>query len=220
MKKLLFKMIIILLVIITGFCGYYGYLGYQIYQDKIQEQSLSERVHQLKSKEDYVTLDQISPIYKEAVLESEDRRFYQHGPVDYYGLARAMLTNLTTFSFKEGGSTITQQLSKNLCLSFEKDLSRKFAEVFIARDLEKMYSKDEILEMYLNITYLGEGNYGIQAASQYYYHIDAINLNKQQSDILVKTLKRPSVYNPSKVNYKTAIKLPFFLNIFHRYLTY
>lgn len=200
MKKLLFKMIIILLVIITGFCGYYGYLGYQIYQDKIQEQSLSERVNQLKSKEDYVTLDQISPIYKEAVLESEDRRFYQHGPVDYYGLARAMLTNLTTFSFKEGGSTITQQLSKNLCLSFEKNLSRKFAEVFIARDLEKMYSKDEILEMYLNITYLGEGNYGIQAASQYYYHIDAINLNKQQSEILVKTLKRPSVYNPSKVN--------------------
>ena len=200
MKKLLFKMIIILLVIITGFCGYYGYLGYQIYQDKIQEQSLSERVNQLKSKEDYVTLDQISPIYKEAVLESEDRRFYQHGPVDYYGLARAMLTNLTTFSFKDGWSTITQQLSKNLCLSFEKDLSRKFAEVFIARDLEKMYNKDEILEMYLNITYLGEGNYGIQAASQYYYHIDAIDLNKQQSDILVKTLKRPSVYNPSKVN--------------------
>ena len=200
MKKLLFKMIIILLVIITGFCGYYGYLGYQIYQDKIQEQSLSERVNQLKSKEDYVTLDQISPIYKEAVLESEYRRFYQHGPVDYYGLARAMFINITTFSFKEGGSTITQQLAKNLCLSFKKNLSRKFAEVFIAKDLEDHYSKDEILEMYLNITYLGEGNYGIQAASQYYYHIDAIDLNKQQCDILVKTLKRPSVYNPSKVN--------------------
>lgn len=200
MKKLLFKMIIILLVIITGFCGYYGYLGYQIYQDKIQEQSLSERVNQLKSKEDYVTIDQISPIYKEAVLEGEDRRFYKHGPVDYYGLARAMFINITTFSFKEGGSTITQQLAKNLCLSFKKNLSRKFAEVFIAKDLEDHYSKDEILEMYLNITYLGEGNYGIQAASQYYYHIDAIDLNKQQCDILVKTLKRPSVYNPSKVN--------------------
>ena len=200
MKKLLFKLIIILLVIITGFCGYYGYLGYQIYQDKIQEQSLSERVNQLKSKEDYVTLDQISPIYKEAVLESEDRRFYKHGPVDYYGLARAMFINITTFSFKEGGSTITQQLAKNLCLSFKKNLSRKFAEVFIAKDLEDHYSKDEILEMYLNITYLGEGNYGIQAASQYYYHIDAIDLNKQQCDILVKTLKRPSVYNPSKEN--------------------
>ena len=200
MKKLLFKMIIILLVIITGFCGYYGYLGYQIYQDKIQEQSLSERVNQLKSKEDYVTLDQISPIYKEAVLESEDRRFYKHGPVDYYGLARAMFINITTFSFKEGGSTITQQLAKNLCLSFKKNLSRKFAEVFIAKDLEDHYSKDEILEMYLNITYLGEGNYGIQAASQHYYHIDAIDLNKQQSEVLVKTLKRSSIYNPSKIN--------------------
>ncbi|MDO5811974.1 MAG: biosynthetic peptidoglycan transglycosylase [Bacillota bacterium] len=200
MKKFLLKIIIIFLIIVTGFGGYYGYLGYQIYQDKIEEQSLSKRVNQLKSKEDYVTLDQISPIYKEAVLESENRRFYQHGPVDYYGLARAMFTNITTFSFKEGGSTITQQLSKNLCLSFEKDLSRKFAEVFIARDLEEMYSKDDILEMYLNITYLGEGNYGIQAASQYYYHIDAIDLNKQQSDVLVRTLKRPSIYNPSKIN--------------------
>ena len=200
MKKFLFKIIFLLIIVVTGFCGYYGYLGYQMYQDKIQEMPLEQRVEQLKNKEDYVTLDQISPIYQKAVLESEDRRFYKHGPVDYYGLARATFTNLTTFSFKEGGSTITQQLSKNLCLSFEKDLSRKFAEVFIARDLEKMYSKDEILEMYLNITYLGEGNYGIQAASQYYYHIDAIDLNKQQSDILVKTLKRPSVYNPSKVN--------------------
>lgn len=200
MKKFLLKIISIFLIIASGFCGYYGYLGYQIYQDKIEERSLSERVDQLKSKEDYVTLNQISPIYKEAVLESEDRRFYQHGPVDYYGLARAMFTNLTAFSFKEGGSTITQQLAKNLCLSFEKDLSRKFAEVFIAKDLEDHYSKDEILEMYLNITYLGEGNYGIQAASQHYYHIDAIDLNKQQSEVLVKTLKRPSIYNPSKIN--------------------
>ena len=101
MKKFLLKIISIFLIIVSGFCGYYGYLGYQIYQDKIEERSLSERVDQLKSKEDYVTLNQISPIYKEAVLESEDRRFYQHGPVDYYGLARAMFTNLTTFSFKE-----------------------------------------------------------------------------------------------------------------------
>ena len=181
MKKFLLKIISIFLIIVSGFCGYYGYLGYQIYQDKIEERSLSERVDQLKSKEDYVTLNQISLIYKEAVLESEDRRFYQHDPVDYYGLARAMFTNLTTFSFK-------------------KDLSRKFAEVFIAKDLEDHYSKDEILEMYLNITYLGEGNYGIQAASQHYYHIDAIDLNKQQSEVLVKSLKRPSIYNPSKIN--------------------
>ena len=112
MKKFLLKIISIFLIIVSGFCGYYGYLGYQIYQDKIEERSLSERVDQLKSKEDYVTLNQISPIYKEAVLESEDRRFYQHGPVDYYGLARAMFTNLTTFSFKEGDRPLLNSLLK------------------------------------------------------------------------------------------------------------
>lgn len=75
MKKFLLKIISIFLIIASGFCGYYGYLGYQIYQDKIEERSLSERVDQLKSKEDYVTLNQISPIYKEAVLESERSSF-------------------------------------------------------------------------------------------------------------------------------------------------
>lgn len=198
MKKILLKLISIIILLVTCFFGYYGYQGYQLYKDTMARQSIDDRVQQLKMKEDYVTLDQISVIYQEAVIESEDRRFYNHGPVDYYGLARAMFTNVTTMSFKEGGSTITQQLAKNLCLSFEKSLTRKFAEVFIARDLEKNYSKDEILEMYLNITYLGEGNYGIQAASQYYYHIDAIDLNEEQSQVLVKTLKKPSVYNPSQ----------------------
>lgn len=198
MKKIVFRLMIIIFLAMATFFGYYGYQGYQLYQETLTESSLEQRVEQLKSKDDYVTLQQISKTYQDAVIESEDRRFYSHGPVDYYGLARAMFTNITTMSFKEGGSTITQQLAKNLCLSFEKNLTRKFAEVFIARDLEKNYSKDEILEMYLNITYLGEGNYGIQAASQYYYHIDAIDLNEEQSQVLVKTLKKPSVYNPSK----------------------
>ena len=111
-----------------------------------------------------------------------------------------MLTNLTTFLLKRVDRPLLNSSQKIYVFLLKKIFPRKFAEVFIARDLEKMYNKDEILEMYLNITYLGEGNYGIQAASQYYYHIDAIDLNKQQSDILVKTLKRPSVYNPSKVN--------------------
>jgi len=198
MKKIILTFISLVFIIAICFFGYYGYQGHQLYQKTITDQSLATRVQQLKAKEDYVTLKQISKTYQEAVIESEDKRFYSHGPVDYYGLARAMFTNLTTMSFKEGGSTITQQLAKNLCLSFEKNLTRKFAEVFIAMDLENDYSKDEILEMYLNITYLGEGNYGIQAASQYYYHIDAIDLDEEQSQILVKTLKKPSVYNPSK----------------------
>lgn len=200
MKKIISRLFIIILLAVLTFLGYYGYLGYEMYQDVIDEKSLVDRIEELETKDNYVELDQISPIYQELVIDSEDKRFYDHGPVDYIGLARAMATNVVTMSFKEGGSTITQQLAKNLCLSFEKSLDRKIAEVFIARELESDYSKDEILEMYLNITYLGEGNYGIKEACNYYYDIEPIELNEQQAKVLVKTLKAPSAYNPSKIS--------------------
>ena len=200
MKKIIFRLFVIIILITLIFCGFYAYQGSKIYQDVIEEKNIEQRVAELQSKEDYVKLDEIADVYVELVVESEDHRFYQHHGVDYIGLTRAMLTNLATWSYKEGGSTITQQLAKNLCLSFEKSLDRKFAEVFIAWQLERDYSKDEILEMYLNITYLGEGNYGIKAASNYYYNVEPSQLTKEQAEVLVRTLKSPSVYNPSIIN--------------------
>lgn len=200
MKKIIFRLFVIIILIALIFCGFYAYQGYKIYQDVIEEKNIEQRVAELQNKEDYVKLDEIADVYVELVVESEDHRFYQHHGVDYIGLTRAMLTNLATWSYKEGGSTITQQLAKNLCLSFEKSLDRKFAEVFIAWQLERDYSKDEILEMYLNITYLGEGNYGIKAASNYYYNVGPSQLTKEQAEVLVRTLKSPSVYNPSIIN--------------------
>lgn len=200
MKKIIFRLFVIIILIALVFCGFYAYQGYKVYQDVIEEKNIEQRVAELQSKEDYVKLDEIADVYVELVVESEDHRFYQHHGVDYIGLTRAMLTNLATWSYKEGGSTITQQLAKNLCLSFEKSLDRKFAEVFIAWQLERDYSKDEILEMYLNITYLGEGNYGIKAASNYYYNVEPSQLTKEQAEVLVRTLKSPSVYNPSIIN--------------------
>lgn len=200
MKKIIFRLFVIVILIALIFCGFYAYQGYKVYQNVIAEKSIEQRVTELQNKEDYVKLDKIANVYVELVVESEDHRFYQHHGVDYIGLTRAMLTNLATWSYKEGGSTITQQLAKNLCLSFEKSLDRKFAEVFIAWQLERNYSKDEILEMYLNITYLGEGNYGIKAASNYYYNIEPSQLTKEQAEVLVRTLKSPSVYNPSIIN--------------------
>ena len=200
MKKIIFRLFVIIILIALIFCGFYAYQGYKVYQDVIEEKNIEQRVAELQNKEDYVKLDEIADVYVELVVESEDHRFYQHHGVDYIGLTRAMLTNLATWSYKEGGSTITQQLAKNLCLSFEKILDRKFAEVFIAWQLERDYSKDEILEMYLNITYLGEGNYGIKAASNYYYNVEPSQLTKEQAEVLVRTLKSPSVYNPSIIN--------------------
>ena len=200
MKKIIFRLFVIIILIALIFCGFYAYQGYKIYQDVIEEKNIEQRVAELQNKEDYVKLDEIADVYVELVVESEDHRFYQHHGVDYIGLTRAMLTNLATWSYKEGGSTITQQLAKNLCLSFEKSLDRKFAEVFIAWQLERDYSKDEILEMYLNITYLGEGNYGIKAASNYYYNVEPSQLTKEQAEVLARTLKSPRVYNPSLIN--------------------
>lgn len=200
MKKIILRLMMIIILIALIFGGFYAYQGYQIYNEVIDEASITKRVDELQSKDDYVKLEDISSIYVDLVIESEDQRFYSHHGVDYIGLARAMLTNLFTWSFKEGGSTITQQLAKNLCLSFNKSLDRKFAEMYIAWDLENKYGKDEILEMYLNITYLGEGNYGIKAASNYYYHIEPSELNMEQSKVLVKTLKSPSVYNPAIID--------------------
>ena len=200
MKKIIFRLFVIIILIALIFCGFYAYQGYKVYQDVIEEKNIEQRVAELQNKEDYVKLDEIADVYVELVVESEDHRFYQHHGVEYIGLTRAMLTNLATWSYKEGGSTITQQLAKNLCLSFEKSLDRKFAEVFIAWQLERDYSKDEILEMYLNITYLGEGNYGIKAASNYYYNVEPSQLTKEQAEVLVRTLKSPSVYNPSIIN--------------------
>ena len=112
MKKVISRLIIILFLAALTFLGYYGYRGYVMYQDTMEEKSLTVRVEELRSKDNYVKLEQISSIYQELVIESEDKRFYQHGPVDYIGLARAMVTNVVTMSFKEGGSTITQQLAK------------------------------------------------------------------------------------------------------------
>lgn len=200
MRKIISRLIIMVILAAVIFLGYYSYKGYEMYQNTINDKSLNVRVEEFRSKDDYVKLDQISKIYQELVIESEDKRFYHHGPIDYIGLTRATVTNLITMSFKEGGSTITQQLAKNLCLTFEKSLDRKIAEVIIAYQLEKDYSKDEILEMYLNITYLGEGNYGIKAASNYYYQVEPSEITKKQAEVLVKTLKSPSTYNPSKIS--------------------
>ncbi|WRK53743.1 transglycosylase domain-containing protein [Coprobacillaceae bacterium CR2/5/TPMF4] len=120
MKKIIFRLFVIIILIALIFCGFYAYRGYKIYQDVIEEKNIEQRVAELQNKEDYVKLDEIADVYVELVVESEDHRFYQHHGVDYIGLTRAMLTNLATWSYKEGGSTITQQLAKNLCLSFEK----------------------------------------------------------------------------------------------------
>ncbi|RPI09286.1 MAG: hypothetical protein EHM71_06365, partial [Zetaproteobacteria bacterium] len=125
-----------------------------------------------------VPLSQVPKLVRQAVLDIEDTQFYEHGAVSLKGMARATLRNLTSGKVKEGGSTITQQLAKSLFLSSERTWSRKVKEIQIAAEIEQRYTKDKILEMYLNAIYFGSGAYGIEAASRTYFgkSISQVNL--------------------------------------------
>ena len=146
----------------------------------------------------FIKLNSLPTYYKDAVVSVEDRRFFSHGTIDFIALARATFSNIKQKDFKEGGSTITQQTAKNLYLIKEKDVSnRKVAEFLIGRDLEKKYNKDEILELYVNTIYFGDGYYGIQEASKGYFNKDAKDLTLYESTMLAGVPNAPSLYAPT-----------------------
>lgn len=145
-----------------------------------------------------VPIEQISPTLQEAVIAVEDQRFYAHKGVDYIRIVGALVKDLRDLETAQGGSTITQQYVKNAYFSHEKTLTRKIKEAFLASELERNYSKQQILEKYLNTIYFGDGNYGIEAASQSYFGVPAKKLNLAQSALLAGLIKGPELYNPYK----------------------
>ncbi len=171
--------------------------GYDMYKAAVTAVSIDEKVAEIRSDEDYLPLEQISDEYLTSLVKSEDKRFYNHSGFDYLATARAMMNNVRARAFKEGGSTITQQLAKNMFFSFEKKLERKVAELFVVRELENRLSKDEILELYCNVIYFGENCYGIKEAANHYYGVEPSELNSDQVDALVYTIKSPNNYNPN-----------------------
>lgn len=143
-----------------------------------------------------VGLNQLPPALPQAVLATEDRRFYDHFGLDLIGLARATFANVTAGRVVQGGSTLTQQVAKNLFLTPERTLKRKVQELLLALWLEQKFSKDQILTVYLNRVYLGSGTYGVEAASRRYFRKSATNLSTYQAAMLAGLLKAPSRYNP------------------------
>ncbi len=143
-----------------------------------------------------VTAEDLPPELVYAVLAIEDRRFYSHWGIDFYGIARAIGTNLLRGRFVQGGSTITQQLAKNLFLSQERTLKRKIQEAMLALWLEHELTKDEILSAYLNRVYMGSGTYGVDAASKLYFKKEVKDLTLKECATLAGLLKAPSRYSP------------------------
>lgn len=168
----------------------------RIWQNTLLVVDLPRAVEAKLDRRRFVPLTDIPLSLQQAVIAVEDRRFYQHQGVDFEGLARAALINLQEGSFQEGGSTITQQLVKNLFLSQDKTIGRKAAEAVLALDMECRYTKEDILAMYLNTAYFGAGAYGVGDAARIYFDKDPSDLNLAESALLAGLLQAPSALSP------------------------
>lgn len=172
--------------------------GYGLYKNAVQKESLEEKVAEIRRQENFTSLEEMPETYVQAVVSVEDHRFYDHFGLDLIAIGRAVVNDIKAGRYVEGGSTITQQLAKNLYFSQEKTMSRKAAEVFLALEIEQKYTKDEILELYVNSIYFGDGYYSVGEASEGYFGKPASEMNDYECTLLAGVPNAPSKYAPSK----------------------
>ena len=195
-----FKRIVLVLLIAIVIVGIVVLAnGYGLYKDAIEEMSLEDKVKEIREDEDFVPLTSLPIEYQQAVIAVEDHRFKEHGAIDLIAIGRAIWVNITNLELREGGSTITQQVAKNLYFIEDNNnpIKRKVAEIFMAFKLESMYSKDDILEMYVNTIYFGDGYYGIKEACNGYLDKEPQNMTLYESTMMAGIPNAPSVYAPT-----------------------
>ena len=197
-RLLLFIFIVCLIGLI-----YFVFNGYILYKEAMDEKSLEDRISALQNDEHFIHYNELPKYYLDAEVSIEDHRFYNTSCEDFIETARAFRNNIRAGKAKEGGSSISQQVAKNLCFTQEKTLYRKVAELFVVYHLEKDYSKEEILELYINNMYFGSGYYNIYNASMGYYNKEPKDLTLYEATLLAGVPNAPSVYDPSK-NLKLA----------------
>ena len=174
------------------------YKGYDKQREALDEISVKDKKAEIKSKDNYTKIEDLPKFYLNAVIAVEDHRFYNHGAIDPIGIARAMWTNIKSFKLKEGGSSITQQLAKNIYFTQEKTALRKISEIFMAYEIERNCSKDEILELYVNTSYFGDGYYCVGDAAEGYFGKEPKDMDEYESSMLAGIPNAPSVYAPTK----------------------
>ncbi len=214
MKKIKKLIKLCFLLAILGIVTIIGLYTYAYFSPKLDIKNANqfyiydkneELVYQGSGNNEWVSLDEISPNLIDAVLATEDKNFYKHHGFDFFRIAKAMYINIKSGSIVQGASTISQQYIKNMYLDFDKTWKRKIDEAFLTLRLETQYSKDEILEGYLNTINFGQGNYGIENASQFYFNKSARELSLEEAIILAGIPKAPNKYNPV-TNYDASIK--------------
>ena len=203
MKKKIKVILLIIVLIIIAAVSYVWVTGYNMYTEAIAGESIGDKFSDIQKQENFTTIDEVPDIFIQAVVAVEDKRFYEHNGVDLLSIGRAVITNIRTLDLTEGGSTITQQIAKNLYFTQAKHFSRKVAEIYVARDIEDIYSKDEILEIYMNTNFYGSGYYGIYDAAVGYYEKEPSELSDYEATLLAGVPNAPSVYSP-KVNLSLA----------------
>lgn len=190
-KKIFSLVFLIMLITVT----FVGYKGYKMYKEATEKTPINDKINEIKKQENYTTLDNISKYVINAVIAVEDHRFYEHKGIDLISTTKAIFTNIRQKDIITGGSSITQQLAKNMYFSQEKQFSRKFAEIFVVSYLEEYLTKDEILELYLNTIYYGNGYYGIGEASIGYFNKKPNELTISEASILAGLPNAPSAYS-------------------------
>ena len=198
MKKKLIGIIVVLLLMITTALSVLAYQGYVFYKRQIAVTPIDEAVSVYTSKEDYVNFEDIDEDFVHAVISVEDKRFFSRKGYDIQALIRALYHNFLAKDFVEGGSTISEQIAKNLYMGGYVDgLEEKSAEIFLMHELEKQYSKEELFALYANMNYYGDGYWGIGQACQGYYDVDPSGLSLARAAILAGIPNAPAIYQLS-----------------------
>lgn len=194
--KTLLKLIFIIFFVIAAIISIYIKAGYDMYRTAIAEKPIVEILKEIEAKENYTKIEEVPKIYQNAVIAVEDHRFYKHQGVDLLSILRAIRNNIKNSELIEGGSTISQQICKNVYFTQERKLERKFAEIFMAVELEKSCDKDKILEIYFNTSYYGNGYYTLSEATRGYFGKEPLELSDYEATMIAGIPNAPSLYNP------------------------
>lgn len=197
MKKILKAMLVLILVALISVGGWFLYDGISSANQFESRQPLSTLVEEVKAKENYVPYDQVQPVLYQATLAIEDARYYDHGAIDIRALIRAFASQFVPFIPKSGGSTISMQVVKNLYGQYDGTPVWKAAEIVLAHRLEQMYSKDEILSIYVNIINYGDNHHGIYDAAVGYFGVLPQDLTLPQATILAGIPQSPGYFQLS-----------------------
>ena len=194
LARIIRLVLVIALVTVIAMCALTVWRGYGMYREALADRPISQTVEELRATDTYTELDELPQTYLDAVVAVEDHRFYEHGGVDPIAICRAAFNDLRTLSLREGGSTITQQVAKNLFFTQDKHFERKVAEVFMAFDLEARYSKREILELYVNSSYFGSGYTGIGQAAPGYLGCDPSDMSDYECALMAGFPNAPELF--------------------------